>query len=50
MSTLQKAFTIVETVVARQSAGMTFAEVVAATKTPKASAHRHPKEWWRWGC
>jgi DNA-binding IclR family transcriptional regulator len=44
MSTLQKAFTIVETVVARQSAGMTFAEVVAATKTPKASAHRILKE------
>ncbi|WP_316978896.1 IclR family transcriptional regulator [Shumkonia mesophila] len=44
MSTLQKAFTIVETVVARQPTGMTFAEVVAATKTPKASAHRILKE------
>lgn len=44
MSTLQKAFTIVETVVARQAAGMTFAEIVAATGTPKASAHRILKE------
>lgn len=44
MSTLQKAFTIVETVVSRQAAGMTFAEVVAATGAPKASAHRILKE------
>jgi len=44
MSTLQKAFTIVETIVSRQAAGMTFAEIVAATGTPKASAHRILKE------
>lgn len=44
MSTLRKAFTIVETIVSRQAAGMTFAEVVAATGTPKASAHRILKE------
>jgi len=44
MSTLQKAFTIVETIVGHQANGMTFAEVVAATKTPKASAHRILKE------
>lgn len=44
MSTLQKAFTIVETVVSHQSGGMTFAEIVAATGTPKASAHRILKE------
>ena len=44
MSTLQQAFAIVETVVGRQAAGMTFAEVVAATRTPKASAHRILKE------
>jgi DNA-binding IclR family transcriptional regulator len=44
MSTLHKAFTIIETVVSRQSNGMTFAEIVATTKTPKASAHRILKE------
>lgn len=44
MSTLQKAFNIVETVVSHQAAGMTFAEIVAATGTPKASAHRILKE------
>lgn len=44
MSTLQKAFAIVETVVSRQPTGMTFAEIVAATGTPKASAHRILKE------
>lgn len=44
MSTLSKAFTIVETIVSRQAAGMTFAEIVAATGTPKASAHRILKE------
>lgn len=44
MSTLQKAATIIETVVSNQAAGMTFAEIVAATATPKASAHRILKE------
>lgn len=44
MSSLQKAFTIVETVVSRQAAGMTFAEIIAATGMPKASAHRILKE------
>ena len=44
MSTLRKAITIVETVVANQANGMTFAEIVAATGTPKASAHRILKE------
>jgi DNA-binding IclR family transcriptional regulator len=44
MSTLQKAVTIIETVVSRQAAGMTFAEIVVATGAPKASAHRILKE------
>ncbi len=44
MSTLQKAFTIIETVVSRQAAGMTFGEIVVATGAPKASAHRILKE------
>ena len=44
MSTLRKAITIIETVVANQANGMTFAEIVAATGTPKASAHRILKE------
>jgi DNA-binding IclR family transcriptional regulator len=44
MSTLGKAITIIETVVANQANGMTFAEIVAATGTPKASAHRILKE------
>jgi DNA-binding IclR family transcriptional regulator len=44
MSTLRKAFTIVEAVVSNQARGMTFAEIVAATGTPKASTHRILKE------
>ncbi len=44
MSSLQKAFTMIETVVSRQAAGMTFAEIVVATGAPKASAHRILKE------
>ncbi|MBL6945378.1 MAG: IclR family transcriptional regulator [Rhodospirillales bacterium] len=44
MSTLQKAFGIVEAVVGNQARGMTFAEIVAATGAPKASAHRILKE------
>ena len=44
MSSLQKAFAIVETVVSRQAAGMTFGEIVVATGAPKASAHRILKE------
>jgi DNA-binding IclR family transcriptional regulator len=44
MSSLQKVFTIIETIVSRQATGMTFAEVTAATGTPKASAHRILKE------
>jgi len=44
MSTLQKAFMIIETVVSHQAGGMTFAEIVAATATPKASTHRILKE------
>lgn len=44
MSSLRKAFTIIETVVSRQSAGMSFAEIVAATGLPKASVHRMLKD------
>ncbi len=44
MSSLQKVFTLIETVVSRQAAGMTFAEIIAATGMPKASAHRILKE------
>ena len=44
MSTLQKAFTIIETIVSRQAPGMTFAEIVVATGAPKASTHRILKE------
>ena len=44
MSTLRKAITIIDTVVANQATGMTFAEIVSATGTPKASAHRILKE------
>jgi len=44
MSTLEKAFGIVEAVVADQARGLTFAEIVAATGAPKASAHRILKE------
>lgn len=44
MSSLQKVFTIIEIVVSRQAAGMTFAEIIAATGMPKASVHRTLKE------
>ena len=44
MAALQTAFKIIETVVSNQAGGMTFAEIVAATATPKASAHRNLKE------
>lgn len=44
MSALRHVFAIVEAVVARQNAGASFAEVVAATGAPKASAHRILKE------
>ena len=40
MSSLHKAFGIIETIVSNQTSGLTFAEVVAKTGTPKASAHR----------
>lgn len=44
MSSLQKVFVVIETVVSRQATGMTFAEIIAATGMPKASAHRMLKE------
>lgn len=44
MSGLAHGFAIIEAVVSRQATGMTFAEIVAATGTPKASAHRILKE------
>ena len=44
MTTLEKAFGIIEAVVSNQADGLSFAEVVARTGTPKASAHRILKE------
>jgi DNA-binding IclR family transcriptional regulator len=40
MSSFNKVFVTIEAVVARQSAGLSFAEVQAATRLPKASTHR----------
>jgi DNA-binding IclR family transcriptional regulator len=44
MSTLQKAFAIIEATVSDQGNGLSFSEVVSQTGTPKASAHRILKE------
>ena len=44
MSTLQKAFSIVEAVVSNQEHGLSFTQVIGHTGTPKASAHRILKE------
>ena len=43
-SALEKSFRILEAVVGRQETGLTFAEIVAQTGTPKATAHRLLKE------
>ena len=44
MSALSKGFKIIETVTSAGSAGLPFAEIVAATGLPKASAHRLLRE------
>lgn len=44
MSALANAFDIIEAVVERQHSGLSFAEVIAATGLPKATAHRLLKE------
>ncbi|MCB9949047.1 MAG: IclR family transcriptional regulator [Rhodospirillaceae bacterium] len=44
MSALGNAFDIIEAVVDRQHSGLAFAEVIAATGLPKATAHRLLKE------
>ena len=43
-SALEKAFKIIESVVGRQETGLTFAEIVAQTGAPKATAHRLLKD------
>ena len=40
MSSLRRIFAVIETVVANQADGMSFTDIVVATGTPKASAHR----------
>jgi DNA-binding IclR family transcriptional regulator len=40
INTLAKALTIIETIVANQTAGMTLTEIVERTGTPKSSTHR----------
>ncbi len=44
MSCLSKGFGIIELVVANQTSGMTFTEIVSGTGYPKASVHRMLKE------
>jgi DNA-binding IclR family transcriptional regulator len=44
MTTLHKAFAIIEAVVSNQGHGLAFAEVVALAETPKASTHRILKD------
>jgi len=41
---LSKIFTIIETIVANQNTGMTYAEIVGTTGLPKSSVHRALKE------
>ncbi len=40
MSTVVKAFQILEAIVAHQERGLAYSEVVAETQLPKATAHR----------
>ncbi len=44
MGSLGMVFKIIEAVVARQDTGLSFAEIVAATRAPKSTAHRLLKE------